>query len=358
MEKQLSFRMCYHLSMLAVSTSFAFDLGTRRSRIWQDGVGNIADELSVVICTPSKKDVLAFGDQASDMAHVDAHGFEAVWPIERSVVADTVFAKILVAQMFKKASVQIFPYTGIHAVMTQPADATSLQRSIARKLLRSLGISDSLLVPSPLAAAIGSGVAFRSTVPSLCLHLGEGNSSLMLVAAGFPVWVKRLGFTGDYLSTYLWTSLMNLGIAVPRRSLWQLVPLIEKALDPETNSTLELTVPSSLQARRSKRGVQKISVERLREMLYTPLQELAFVVQSQLEKMESWTAGSLIEQGILLTGGVAQLPGIAGYLRRFLSLPVYTAQQSEQVSIEGAAKFIPFFDEVEEERLWSFDSEL
>jgi rod shape-determining protein MreB len=70
------------------------------------------------------------------------------------------------------------------ALACAPTDATDEEREAVREACYGAGAASVLLMPEPLAAAIGDGVDYRSPLPTVVMDIGEGVTDCAVIREG------------------------------------------------------------------------------------------------------------------------------------------------------------------------------
>ncbi|PIE54936.1 MAG: cell division protein FtsA [Dethiosulfovibrio peptidovorans] len=166
------------------------------------------------------------------------------------------------------------------------------------------GVSVSGLVVKPLVAALGALSAEERTAGAVVISIGGGTTGAALFVDGRPVKLSVIPIGGDHITNDL-AYVAKIPISVAEELKKKL------SLEPDTGEDeFEVVI----------RGKSKVM----------PVDALSDVVSCRLEELFSHHVKGLLEgvnyhafpSGIILTGGVALMEGLEGFVSEIMGLPV------------------------------------
>ena len=149
----------------------ALDLGTANTRLYAVGHGLIADEPSMIHVQPETGAVEAVGARAAWLACHDPYA-NSVSPLHAGVVVDVEAATSLLKPFLQRA--QRLGFFKPRALACAPTDACKEEREALIEATRRAGASAVVVVPEPLAAAIGAGLDIASPYAQMLVDIGDG----------------------------------------------------------------------------------------------------------------------------------------------------------------------------------------
>jgi len=221
--------------------------------------------------------------------------------------------------------------TLISAVFTQ---SSKIEREILSDTLYQLGARKVVLFPTPLAAILGRGVSLSDTSGDLILHLGQSVTEVSLISLGSLVANEVTFFAGAHLDRQIKT----LG-----RQKYQL-SLSDDALKLVKQQLLSFNSTNKSIMVKGKNIVSgQIDKKRLFAHDFQPLliglaDRYTALVKMVLKRAPVGLVVSALEKGMILSGGLANITGLADYLTQQLAFPVLLTEKSELNVIYGLNK--------------------
>ncbi len=307
------------------------DLGTQTTRIWTDKDGVVLHEPSCVALDTQNRKVIAVGSEALAMRGRVAEHIQIVFPIKNGVIYDPETAKIMVRLFLH--SVLKTPYFFRPLMMASvPSGATAAQRQALRQVLKAVGASEVYTMSQPLAAAIGSGVPIADASGTFLMQLGYGVTESAIISLGSVVAKKMCFSAGESLITQLQSYIEDqvglvVSFAMASKLLHQvasLAPTPQRQIlvagqDIATNSPREMT----------------ISAEILQSPVDVVVEEYVAMLKQLLSAIPPELTVDVIDKGMLLAGGLAQLHGLETTLVQRLGVAVTVVDEPELAVIKG-----------------------
>jgi rod shape-determining protein MreB len=188
------------------------------------------------------------------------------------------------------------------------------------------GAREAILIPEPLAAAIGAGLPVSTPAGDMVVNVGGGITEAAVMTMNNIVRAESGRVGGlkmdDAIISYIRRK-YNLTIGQPSAESVKIqvgaaVPLMD-----------ELTM--EVQGRDNVSGLPRtitVSTGEIVEAIEEPLREISGVVKAVLGNTLPELAADIIDRGIVLTGGGAMLRGLDQYLTRETGVPVYRADNA------------------------------
>ncbi|HJN75373.1 MAG TPA: rod shape-determining protein [Myxococcota bacterium] len=321
-----------------LTRDLAIDLGTANTLVWAEGRGVVLDEPSVVAVTTTDAgtygDVLAVGTEAREMLGRTPSGIVAMRPIRNGSIDDFQVTEEMLRAFIRRAggAGMVKP----RVVVCVPLGLTEVEKRAVHESTRAAGSRDVVLIPEPMAAALGAGLPVLEAVGSLVIDVGGGTTEVAVISLGGPVAARSLRVGGDA---------MNAAIAdwVAEHEGLQIGERTAEALKIEIATAARLKEPlvSSVKGRDAQTGIPRqtqVTSEHLRAALQEPLAEIVEAIRSVLESTSPELSGDVLEHGLVLAGGGALLRGFEHYLREATGLPVSRAEDPARCTVMGAGR--------------------
>src|SRR5215210_5851658 len=166
-----------------VTDSMAIDLGTASTIIAVKGRGVVLDEPSKVAINEMTEEIVAFGQEAAEMAGREGRDVVVKAPLTGGVVADFERTKKMLAHFVKKAK-SGGSQVSLQAVMSMVSDVTHVEQRALLNAADEAGIGKVFMMEEGLAAAFGAGVLPTDKRASAIVDIGAGTTNIAIVAKG------------------------------------------------------------------------------------------------------------------------------------------------------------------------------
>lgn len=327
-------------SFLQFTPLIGIDLGTSRTRIFQSGRGIVIDEPTVIATDPKSRKVLAVGKDAAEMEGRVQKQIKIHHPVQDGKIYDDSVVKALLQFWLQKVLGWKYLFSPVFMVSV-PAASTQASRDAVTKMLYQLGAREVYTVAQPLAAAIGAGVPIADASGTLIFHLGAGVIEVGVISLGSLVLHKNSSQGGNYLDSEINKFLLNhYSLKVGRQTVSKLK---QQVLLTEPSRQSALVVGQDLKTK-SPQEVE-ISAEKLAVVAAKVLNQQSKLCQALLAETDPELTTDILDKGMLLSGGLAQLVGLNRYLIDQLKMPVAVVDNPDLVVIEGIATALEHLDE-------------
>ncbi len=307
------------------------DIGTSRTRIWLQGSGICLDEPSCLAVDTETKQVIAAGEDARVMQGRVGKHIAVVWPIANGSVTDPDSLRSLLTVFFRKARVFGLLTQPIMMVST-PAEATSVARDSTSDLLYQLGAREVYTIAQPLAASIGAGVPIADASGSFLFQMGAGIAEGAVISLGSLIHTSTTTQAGQYVTGKLQSSVKQLAeVSVSFETAEELQQLVASSM---SRAHRRMLVTGQEMRKKSPREIE-VTSEMLAPVVMQMLQRYEQLLRELLSQLPPELTVDVIDKGILLSGGLAQLDGADSYFVRALGIPVSVVDTPDQAVIRG-----------------------
>ncbi len=312
----------------------ALDLGTCTTRIYQAGKGVVLCEPTLAAVRGEETRLAAAGEEARAILARAPEGLRAVWPVRNGTVAQMrVCAALLKQYLAPLLQEGIFRRAG--AVICLSSDTTELERQGLEDAARLAGLSPVSFAEKPLCAAIGAGLDVRSCRGCMVVDGGGGTVEAAVLSCGGVVVSRTLRQGGRAMDEVIAQALREeLGVMVSSWTAERLKLRLGSAL-PEREGVMEVRGRSLASGLPVSCTVRAETVARA---LRPAVDGILSLVREVLSQTPPEAAGDLLESGILLTGGLACLDGLAQAVAAATGLEAYAAEDAPLCAVMGAGR--------------------
>lgn len=313
------------------SPDLAIDMGTANTRLYALGYGLIADEPSVVKIEPETGVIEAVGSRAARLAGRDPNA-RSISPVHAGAIADIEAASSLLRPLVKRA--QRYGLMKPRALACAPTDACEEEREALVETAIRAGASAVVVVPEPLAAAIGAGLDVSSPYAQMLVGIGDGVTDIAVIRSGTLISTCAVRTAcSDLHHAISQTIAFKYGVLLFPKEAERLTHLVG-ALNHYDNEELYVTYGIDLLSG----GPVSLCVSNLDiiESVEPELNTIIDAIHGMVRDLPPKTSCEVIENGICLTGGGANLRYLPERLSNATSLNVFPARDPMRAVIKGA----------------------
>ncbi len=319
-----------------ISSDLAIDLGTATTLIYMKGRGIVSNEPSVVaVQTDAKGErrVLAVGKDAKEMLGRTPVGIEAIRPMRDGVIADFEITEAMLRTFINKVQ-RRRTLVRPRVIVCVPSGITGVEKRAVRESAESSGAREVFLIEEPMAAAIGSGLPITEPAGNMIVDIGGGTTEIAVISLAGIVFAESLKVGGDRLDAAIIEHLRRkYNLLIGERTAEQIKMRIG-TVDPHGPVD-----QMEVRGRDVGAGVPKTAIvgsDEVCEALSEPVGEILVAVRTALEQTPPELSADIVDKGIVLAGGGAQLRGLDVLIRDDTGLPVLIADDPSSAVVLGA----------------------
>ncbi len=329
------------------TADIGIDLGTANSIAYVKNRGVVLRAPSVVAIQANSKRVLAVGEEAKRMLGRTPENIIAIRPMKSGVIADFDITEAMISYFVKKVcpSGLLARWFNIRPrmVVAVPSGITEVEKRAVEEAAKRAGAGKVILIPEPMAAAIGVGLPIDESTASMIVDIGGGTCEVAVVALGDIVQkfsARQAG--GDAMDDCIQSYVKRVyNLLIGERTAENIKIEIGSAYPLKEEKTLEI------KGRDIVSGLPKlltITSEEIRDALKEPVSQIVYAVRATLEKCGGEHSGDLFERGIVLSGGSSQLRGLDKLLQAETNLPVIVADDPMSAVAKGTGMVLDNID--------------
>jgi rod shape-determining protein MreB len=331
-----------------LSNDLAIDLGTANTLVYVRGNGIVVDEPSVVAVRRNGRGankVLAVGQEAKMMLGRTPGHIEAIRPMKDGVIADFEVAEAMLRYFIKKANSRrtlIRP----RVIVCVPSGITQVEKRAVRESAESAGAREVFLIEEPMAAAIGAGLPITEPTSNMVVDIGGGTTEVAVISLAGIVYSKSVRVGGDKMDEAILQYIKSkYNLLIGERSAELIKTTVGNAYRDEKADHMQI------KGRDLASGIPKIigiDSDEVREAIIEQIKTVVETVKSALEQTPPELAADIVDNGIVLTGGVALLKGLDSLLREETGLPITITEDPLTTVVLGSGKALDEIDTLRE----------
>lgn len=315
--------------------TYGLDLGSYEIKVY-DKKKDIIWKEKDVIAIKDKKEIFAVGDDAYEMYEKTPGNIEVFFPMKEGVISRFNDMQFLLQNLLKKG--RQFA-RGSEYVIAVPTDVTEVEKKAFFDLVihSTARAKEVNIVERSIADAVGLNLDVKNTKGVFIVNFGGETTELSIIAGGGMV-LNRLVKIGGVAFDQSIVSLVRHShdFLIGRRT----AEALRKQFGVFTS---ESDSAFTVAGRDLITGVpmQKvISLSLVRAALRDPLLECVRAIHSLLDRTPPEVRKAIYENGIYLTGGVANMEGLETYIEKAVGIRTRTASEPDTCAVNGLKAII------------------
>lgn len=317
------------------------DLGTTNTLVFLPEKGIVINEPTAVALRMPEGSVLAVGLEAKEMVGRTPENIVTYRPLKEGVIADYYITQKMLKYFISK-SVGPFNIFKPDIVISVPAGITSTEYRAVMNAAKEGGAKEAHLVKEPLLAALGAGIPIHSSEGNMVVNVGGGTTEVAVISLGGIVTWSSLRVAGN---------LFDQSIADYIKKKYNLAIGETTAENIKIGIGTALPIKDRLEMKIRGRdlitGLPKdltINSNEIAEALNPHLINIVNEIQSVFNVTPPELAADIMEKGIILSGGSAQLRNLDEFLKRSLGVAAYRAEEPFFCVSRGTATILSHLD--------------
>lgn len=325
----------------SLNRSVGIDLGSGNLRIWVEGKGLLLDEPSLVAVDLTNNKVVAVGKRAASMLGRVDKSIKIYSPVLTPKFTDEKLLRAMLKMFLAKVSDQVYFFSPTVAVALSNSYYPSM-KEILIKVLTEIGAGEVIIVDQPLAAVLGSGAPLSDALGLFVLQMGEGVVESSALSLGKVVKTKHSFKAGIRLINELiyWFA-TNQKLTISQTIARQFLINVGSFL-PETKRSMSVT---GLDVKTGEPLEKIVFSHELVDFFDEYGLEYVNLVKKLLSNISPDLTIDILDKGLLLSGGLANLHGIEEYLTKELRVPTFVVDDPDLAVVKGVGEIIDHLDE-------------
>ncbi|MCQ1528474.1 rod shape-determining protein [Lutispora saccharofermentans] len=327
----------------AFSKDIAIDLGTANTLVYLKGKGIVIREPSVVAINTENDSVKAVGEEAKQMIGRTPGHIVAIRPMKDGVIADFHITQSMLKYFIRQVSKNI-AIGKPRVLVSVPSGTTEVEERAVIEAALQAGAKLAKIIEEPMAAAIGAGLPVGEPTGSMIVNIGGGTTEIAIISLGGIVTSKSIRSAGDKFDEAIVSYVKrNYNLAIGLRTAEEVKISIGSAYPMETEESMQIRGRDLVSG--LPKTIQVTSTEIL-EALREPVGAIIEGVKSTLEKTPPELASDIMDRGIMVSGGGANLKGIDALIRKETGMPVQIADTPLDCVVMGAGKALEQYEQI------------
>lgn len=316
---------------------YAIDLGGTNTTIFVKDQGFVLKEPTMVAVenVNGAYKIKAIGKDAKKLVWKTPENVEVFNPVSNGVIENYEYTQLMIKSFLEKTG---FKKNKYNALVLVHCGITKEEKNVYRRLFEDLGFLDIDFVPSILCSAYGAGRNISSTKANVVVNIGGSVTDVAAININTIMQGVTLGIGGKFIDLQI----SNL-LALKNGGLLIGLPTAEKIKNEVgslyRNDSLNMEVMGT--SIETKAPTSKlITSNDVRIVLEPFFEEVVRTIEVTVTSLPPEVSADIINNGIIFTGGVANLSGLEEFLKKNLNYPFVIVSDPEDVTILGAGKLL------------------
>jgi rod shape-determining protein MreB len=323
------------------TSRLGIDLGTANTLVFVPGRGIVLNEPSVVAVSEIDNRVVAVGNEAKEMVGKTPDNIRAYRPMKDGVIADYRVTEAMLKYYISKA---LGPWHIFKpdVMVSVPAGVTSTERRAVVEAALNAGARNAFVVKEPILAAIGAGIPIYEPQGHMVVDVGGGTIDAAVISLGGIVAANSVKCAGNRIDAAIIDYVKKTrNLSIGEKTAEDIKITVGTALPLEEELIMEIKGRDMLS------GLPRTTEIKSNEVVKAinkELREMIKAIRDVFQNTPPELAADIIDGGIIMTGGTAQLRNFPELVRRRTGVKAMVADQALFCVAKGTGTALEHLD--------------
>ena len=315
--------------------TYGLDLGSYEIKVYDKKKDTIWKEKNV-IAIRDKKEIFAVGDEAYEMNEKAPENIEVIFPMKEGVISRFNDMQFLLQNLLKKGRQFV---RGSEYVIAVPTDVTEVEKKAFFDLVihSTAKAREVNIVERSIADAVGLDLDVKNTKGIFIANFGGETTELSVLAGGGMVLNRLVKIGGVTFDQSLVNLIRHSHDFLIGRATAEVLRRRFGVFTGESEASLTVAGRDLITGVPMQKA---ISLSMVRASLRDPLLECVRSILSLLDRTPPEVRTAIYDNGIYLTGGIANMPGLDTYIEKGTGISTKVAQEPDICAVTGLKKII------------------
>ena len=331
-----------------ITHDIGIDLGTASTLVSLNKQGIIINEPSVVAINKLTGKVLAVGAEARRMIGRTPANIVAVKPLEDGVISDFDSTEAMIRYFIYRVYEEfpkLLKLRKPRVIIGIPSSITEVEARAVIDAATSAGARKVYIIEEPMAAAIGARLPIDDASGSMIVDIGGGTTDIAVISLGGIVVDNTIRIAGNEIDSEILNYIKN-----------KYNMLIGQKMAEDIKIAIGSAIPMKDEAEIDVKGrdlmnglprIIKLSSVEVREAMIKVLEQISDAIREAVEKTPPELLADLLDRGITLAGGGAQIYGLDKFLEDRINTPIIVAEDPVTCVVRGTEILLDEIDLLE-----------
>ena len=336
--------------MSLLSRRIAIDLGTKNTIVLLPKRGIICNEPSVVAIQASDNHIVAIGQSAKEMLGRTPESIIAAHPLRDGVIANYRITESMLRFYISKASGN-FRLVRPEVMVAVPSGVTSTERRAVIDATNAAGARVAYVIKQGLAAALGAGLQIASPSGNMIIDIGGGTTEVAVIALGDTVAVNSVRIGGDKFDAAIASYIRKkYNLIIGDQTAEEVKIRIGSAMPLRKELSLEVSGSNAVSGLPESVVVHSSDIT---TAIKGQLQDIMNAVKVVLQNTPPELSSDVMDKGIVLTGGTAQLRMLDELFTKVTGVPCQVAEEPMLCVAKGTLMAVEQLEAYKRSVLWA-----
>lgn len=317
---------------------YGIDMGTSNIKLFNTHTKTKLNEKNV-IAIKNRNEIFAFGDQAFAMYEKAPENINVSFPVKFGVIADIENMETLFTCFYKKLNSNKI-ITGADFYIAVPTDVTEVEKRAFYDVIMDAKVKAKKIyvVEKPIADALGVGIDVNSPNGHLIVNIGSDTTEITVISLGGIVLSKLIKNGGSKIDEAIAGSIRKkFNLIIGSRSAEQVKIQLADAMEADENKVCTAYGRNIVTGLPNAREITGALVnDAISEQLHQIIEHIKVI----LERTPPELSADIINRGIYLTGGGANIRNLDKLITKETGLKVNIADSPEESVIRGIEQIV------------------
>ncbi len=315
---------------------YGLNIGTANVSLTSLATGEILTEKNV-IAIRDRKEIIGYGDDAYEMFEKAPENVDVVFPVVDGVISDIDKMQLILEFLYRKLNYGKF-IKNSEFLIAVPTDTTEVEKRAFHELVANSKIKPRSisLVEKSVADSICCGIDHRSPAGNIVVNIGAATTDISVLSLGGIVLCRTIKLAGNKINENIINAVrVTQGRLIGMKSAEALKFALTDLSDRPQLTQMQLfgrVISTGLPVRTT------VASDLVNKSVIAVLLPLIDEIKRTLERTPPELAADIVEQGVFLTGGSANLTNIDRLFSRELGLKINLEPDPLNSTIRGVGK--------------------
>ncbi len=315
-----------------MSNDIGIDLGTSNVIINTKKNGILINEPSIIAIDTNTNKILAIGQEANEMLGKNPQNIKIIKPIKNGVIADLDAAELLLEEFIRKLKTNNL-FIKPQILICCPSSSSQLEKNTIKEAVERTGARKIYISEKTKIAALGIGLDISKPIANMIIDIGGGTTDIAIISLNNVVVSKTLNIAGDNFNGDIIDYIKNkYKVLVGFQTAEQIKKDYLNIYNPKENIKFKITGKDLISGLPNTIEITQVE---LKNSIEKSINEIIKNIIKVLDESPPELSSDIVEKGIVLTGGSAQICGLIDLLKEKLNIPIFIAESPLTSVAEG-----------------------
>lgn len=318
---------------------YGIDFGTSTLKIYKKHEGIIYDAKNIIAIADGTRPI-AIGDEAFEMFEKAPSNIEVDFPVKNGVIANSENMLSLLNEAFNELAKKHGKFTGAEFIVAAPNDITEVEKRAFFSLVsNSIAKTKKVrIVEKPIADGLGAGLDVTTAHGVMVVDIGADTTEISILSLGGIVLSKLVTVGGNKLDESIIQSVKKQhNLIIGNKTAETIKKELSVAIPVEHEKTIKVFGRDIVTGLPTEKEINSNFVY---ESITEHLHSIVDAIRVILEKTPPEISSDIIDSGVFLTGGSANIEALDKLISQETELDINVCEDAANTVVNGLGKII------------------